>query len=68
MTLPVIVLLALIVVKFAASTWLDALNMRCVRAHSGEVPAPFRKFTDLAAYKKAVAYTCLLYTSDAADD
>ena len=31
--------------------------MRCVRAHSGEVPAPFRKFTDLAAYKKAVAYT-----------
>ena len=57
MPLPVIVLLALIVVKFAASTWLDALNMRCVRAHSGEVPAPFRKFTDLAAYKKAVAYT-----------
>lgn len=57
MTLPVIVLLALIAVKFAASTWLDVLNMRCVRAHSGEVPAPFRKFTDLAAYKKAVAYT-----------
>ena len=50
MTLPVIVLLALIAVKFAASTWLDVLNMRCVRAHSGEVPAPIRKFTELAAY------------------
>ena len=57
MTVPVIVLLALLAAKLAASTWLEALNIRCVRAHSGEVPAPFRRFVDLAAYKKAVSYT-----------
>lgn len=57
MTAPVIVLLALLAAKLAASTWLEALNIRCVRAHSGEVPAPFRRFVDLAAYKKAVSYT-----------
>lgn len=57
MTTPVIVLLVLLVLKFAVSTWLDVLNMRCVKAHSGEVPAPFRKFTDLASYQKAVSYT-----------
>ena len=54
MTVPVIVLLALLGARLVASSWLELLNIRCVLAHSGDVPAPFRRFVDPAAYKKAV--------------
>ena len=53
----VILLLALIALKFAATTWLDILNMRNVRRHAGAVPEAFQSFMDEATYKKGVAYT-----------
>ena len=53
----IIFLLVLIALKFAFSTWLEALNMGCVKEHSSEVPEAFRAFMDAGTYKKGVAYT-----------
>ena len=57
MTIPVIVLLALLAVKYAAVVRLDILNMRSVREHAGAVPQAFASFMDADTYKKAAAYT-----------
>lgn len=57
MTIPVIVLLALLAVKYAAVVQLDILNMRSVREHAGAVPQAFASFMDADTYKKAAAYT-----------
>lgn len=57
MTTPIIVLLILLALKFGVSTWLEAINIRCVRAHSTEVPEAFKSFVDLGTYKKAASYT-----------
>ncbi len=57
MSLSVAVLLALMAAKYAAVTWLDILNIRNVRAHSGSVPQAFSSFMDARTYEKAAAYT-----------
>lgn len=57
MTIPVIVVLAMLAAKFIAAAYLDLLNMRSVKAHSGEIPEPFRDFMDFDTYRKGIAYT-----------
>ncbi len=57
MTIPVIVLLVLLVLKFLASTVLDLLNISYVKAHSGNVPDAFKSFMDEPTYKKGISYT-----------
>src|SRR5512137_1895946 len=55
-TLVVLVLL-LIVAKWAVQLWLERLNARHVRAHAGAVPEAFKGVVDEATYAKSVQYT-----------
>src|SRR5580698_6970966 len=48
---------ALLVLKMAAETWLDALNRRNVRAHADAPPEGVRDVMDAETYAKAVRYT-----------
>ncbi len=57
MTIPVIVLLVMLVLKFAASLVLDLLNISNIRRNSLAVPEAFSSFMDLGTYKKSMAYT-----------
>lgn len=57
MTLAAATLIFLLCAKFLASTALELLNMRSVRAHAGEVPAAFAPFMDAESYAKSVSYT-----------
>ena len=57
MTIPVIVVLVMLAVKFIAATCLDILNMRSVRAHSGDIPESFKDFMDFDTYRKGISYT-----------
>lgn len=57
MTIPVIVVLVMLVAKFIAATCLDILNMRSVRAHSGDIPESFKDFMDFDTYRKGISYT-----------
>ena len=56
MTIPVIVLLVMLVLKFAASLVLDLLNISNIRRNSLAVPEAFSSFMDLGTYKKSMAY------------
>ena len=57
MTIPVIVVLVMLAAKFIAATCLDILNMRSVRAHSGDIPESFKDFMDFDSYRKGISYT-----------
>ena len=57
MTLPCAVLIAALAAKFAASAWLDILNMRAVRANGGAVPQAFSSFMDERTFERSCAYT-----------
>ncbi len=57
MTFPVLVLLVMLAIKFIATTWLDVLNIRAVRANAGKVPHAFVSFMDEATFAKSIAYT-----------
>ena len=57
MTIPVIVVLVMLAAKFIAATCLDILNMRSVRAHSGDIPESFKDFMDFDTYRKGISYT-----------
>lgn len=57
MTIPVIVVLVMLAAKFIAATCLDILNMRSVRAHSGDIPESFKGFMDFDTYRKGISYT-----------
>lgn len=57
MTIPVIVVLVMLAAKFIAATCLDILNMRSVRAHSGDIPESFKDFMDFNTYRKGISYT-----------
>lgn len=57
MTIPVIVVLVMLAAKFIAATCLDILNMRSVRAHSGDIPESFKNFMDFDTYRKGISYT-----------
>ena len=57
MTIPVIVVLVMLAAKFIAATCLDILNMRSVRAHSGDIPESFKDFMDFDTYQKGISYT-----------
>src|SRR5947207_1389783 len=57
MELVSIIVLALIVAKWAVQLWLEQLNRRNVIAHAGAVPDSFREFIDEPTYKKSIAYT-----------
>src|SRR2546423_14516705 len=52
-----VIVLALLLLKWAAQIWLERLNLRHVRAHAGEVPEAFEGIVDEATYKKSVEYT-----------
>ena len=52
MTIPVIVVLVMLAAKFIAATCLDILNMRSVRAHSGDIPESFKDFMDFDTYRR----------------
>ena len=56
-SLPLIIILAFLLAKWAAQIWLERLNLRHVRAHAGEVPEAFKGMVDEATYKKSVEYT-----------
>ncbi|MBR4597659.1 MAG: M48 family metallopeptidase [Opitutales bacterium] len=49
--------IALILLAFAASTWLDFLNAREVRANQGALPEAFSGMIDEADYFKSARYT-----------
>ena len=53
----VAVLLVLLVLKYVATTWLDILNMRAVRANMGKVPEAFASFMDEQTFTKSALYT-----------
>ena len=57
MTIPVIVVLVMLAAKFIAATCLDILNMRSVRAHSGDIPESFKDFMDFDTYRQGISYT-----------
>ena len=46
-----------IVAKWLAELWLDNLNRRHVRAHTGKVPEAFENIIDAPTYEKSVRYT-----------
>src|SRR5580765_163241 len=48
---------ALIILKWAAQTWLERLNLKHVRAHAGAVPDAFKGVVDEGTYRKSVEYT-----------
>ena len=49
--------IALLLLMFAADTWLDALNAREVRANRASVPEAFAEIIDEADYQKSARYT-----------
>ncbi len=49
--------IVLIAVKWAAQLWLERLNGRNVRCHSGSVPEAFKESIDAPTYRKSVDYT-----------
>lgn len=53
----VAVLLVLLVLKYVATTWLDILNIRAVKANAGKVPEAFVSFMDEQTFVKSGAYT-----------
>lgn len=53
----IVVLLVLLVLKYVATTWLDILNIRSVRANMGKVPEAFASFMDEQTYAKSASYT-----------
>ena len=52
-----IIIVVLIVAKWAAQWWLESLNRRHVRAHAGAVPEAFKGIVDEGTYEKSVRYT-----------
>lgn len=57
MNLFILLIVILLVAKWAAEIWLELLNRKQVLAHAGAVPESFRDFIDEATYDKSVAYT-----------
>ena len=53
----VVLVLLLILAKWAAQLWLERLNARHVRAHAGAVPEAFKGVVDDATYAKSAQYT-----------
>ena len=53
----VAIIVGLILVRWLAQLWLDAINQRHVRAHANAVPEAFRGVMDDATYAKSVEYT-----------
>ncbi len=51
------IILAGLVLRWAADLWLDGLNRRCVLTHARVVPDTFREFIDPTTYAKSVQYT-----------
>jgi len=52
-----ILVLALLLLKWAAQLWLERLNRRAALSHSDHVPETFRGIIDDATYRKTVEYT-----------
>jgi STE24 endopeptidase len=52
-----LLVLILILAKWAAEVWLDRLNRRHVLSHAGAVPEGFKEIVDEATYQKSVHYT-----------
>ena len=52
-----VVVLLLVVAKWAAQLWLEQLNRRYALAHAAMVPEAFKGFVDDATYAKSVQYT-----------
>ncbi len=53
----VALVIALVAVRWAAQLWLERLNGRNVRAHSGAVPEVFKGSIDPPTYRKSIDYT-----------
>src|ERR1035441_9952338 len=53
----VVLVLLLILAKWAAQLWLERLNAGHVRAHAGAVPEAFKGVVDDATYAKSAQYT-----------
>src|SRR5207248_2192494 len=53
----IVIILAVIVAKWAAQIWLERLNLSHVSAHAWAVPEVFKGIVDEATYKKSVEYT-----------
>src|SRR5437773_1756550 len=52
-----LIVLVLILAKWAAELWLDRLNQRHVLAHADAIPDAFRGIVDETTYQKSVQYT-----------
>jgi STE24 endopeptidase len=52
-----VIVLFLVLAKWAAQLWLERLNASHVRAHAGAVPEAFKGVVDDATYAKSVQYT-----------
>ncbi len=52
-----LVIVSLIIVKWAAQLWLERLNRRHLLAHADAVPAAFKDIMDDATYAKSIQYT-----------
>ena len=52
-----VIVLLLILARWAAQLWLEQLNRRHVLAHAGAVPEAFRGVVDEPTYAKSVQYT-----------
>jgi len=52
-----ILVLGLILLKWAAQLWLERLNRRMVLSHASAVPEPFKPIIDETTYRKTVEYT-----------
>lgn len=52
-----ILVLGLILLKWAAQLWLESLNRRAVLSHAGRVPEAFQSIIDEPTYRKTVEYT-----------
>src|SRR4051812_25153599 len=52
-----LIVLALLLARYAIELWLQRLNRRHVLAHAGSVPAAFKESIDETTYAKSVQYT-----------
>ena len=52
-----LMVVVLILARWAAEIWLDGLNRRHVQAHADAVPEAFKGIVDAATYHKSVQYT-----------
>src|SRR6266446_8287689 len=52
-----LIVLLLLLAKWAMQLWLERLNQRHVLAHADAVPEGFKAFIDENTYAKSVAYT-----------